>query len=103
MIEAFKRWRRARHRKTLRFLAAQRKAVWAVRTDDEIINSYKDAMSWLMLEKPGKHTSGYTLPKSFSNSCRGRLDKYILPEMKRRKIDDKQFTDRDLTEYIFNA
>jgi hypothetical protein len=103
MIAAFKRWRRARHRKMLRFLAVQHKAAWAARTDDEIINAYKDSMSWLMLEKPGKHTSGYTLPISFSNSCRGRLEKYILPEMKKRGIDEKQFTDRDLTEYIFNA
>ena len=103
MIEAFKRWRRSRLRQKLRARSARYKAVWAARTDDEITNSYMDASSWLMLEKPKKHTSGYTLPTSLSNSCRQRLKKYILPEMKKRGIDEKQFNDQDLYDYIANA
>jgi len=103
MIEAFKRWRRARHRKMLRARSARYKAVWRAKADDQIIHSYKDAMSWLMFEDPTVMHRPYKLPKGLSSGCRQRLNKYILPEMKRRGIDENQFTESDLTEYILNA
>lgn len=95
MIESFKRWRRARYRRKLRTEAARYKAVWADKSDESIIASHKDAMGWLILERPGKYTSGYKSVGPLAVSCRKRLKKYILPEMKKRGIDEREYTLHD--------
>ena len=53
MIESFKRWRRARLRRKLRAKSARYKAVWAAKPDEAIIHAHKDAMGWIILERPG--------------------------------------------------
>ena len=95
MIESFKRWSRARLRRKLRAKSARYKAVWANKPDEDIIHAHKDAMGWIILERPGKYTSGYKSLGSVTRSCRRRLKKYILPEMKKRGIDEREYTLHD--------
>lgn len=95
MIEVFKRWCRSRLRTKLRAKSARYKAVWAAKPDEDIIHAHKDAMGWIILERPGKYTSGYKSLGPVVRSCRSRLNKYILPEMKKRGINEREYTLQD--------
>lgn len=92
MIEAFKRWCRSRGRRKLRAYVAKRNAHWAAKSDKDILVAHKDAVGWLMMEDPTVYTRPYELPIRFSRSCRSRLKKFILPEMKKRGLDEPKYT-----------
>jgi hypothetical protein len=93
--EDFARWCRSRQRKKHRAFVLKRKAHWAAKTDEVIIAAHRDAVGWLMMEDPTVMTSPYELPTRFSRSCRSRLQKHILPEMKKRGIDEREYTLQD--------
>jgi hypothetical protein len=69
--------------------------VWAAKPDEDIIHAHKDAMGWIILERPGKYTSGYKSVGPIAVNCRRRLKTYILPEMKKRGIDEREYTLQD--------
>jgi len=95
--EYFARWRRSRLRRKLRAKSAKYKAVWANKSNDSIIAAHKDAIGWVLLESPGKHTRGYKSVSPIAQRSRKRLKTYILPEMKKRGIHERKYT---LYDYI---
>jgi len=61
--------------------------IWSERTDEAIIHSYEDSLSWLQIKIIVTGSSGV------AESCRKQLDTYIIPQMKKRGIreyDDDQ-------------
>lgn len=90
--EDFARWRRSRLRKKHRAYVLKRKAHWAAKTDEVIIEAHRDAVGWLMMEDPTVMTSPCTLPVRFARSHRRRLTVHILPEMKKRGINEREYT-----------
>lgn len=56
--------------------------IWDKRTDDEIVASHDDAMSWIELADGFFSDSLADVVKS----CQSRLDNYILPQMEKRGL-----------------
>ena len=57
--------------------------VWNARSDQEILESYKDSMEWISLST-GCMRSKTTI--KIAQRCQRRLDNYVLPQMKKRGL-----------------
>ena len=60
--------------------------VWDNKTDDQIMIAYDDASSWLQLHRPDKEHGAFALPDSLLKSLHMRMDKFIMPQMKKRDL-----------------
>lgn len=62
---------------------------WDSMSDEEILDSYMDAMKWIkLINKPPFEGEG--LFKNITVDCEMRLNKYIKPQIKKRGIDTSQ-------------
>lgn len=57
---------------------------WNSRTDEEIIESFKDSEGWISLSR--KRESEVLL--EIADDCRTRLTQYILPQMRKRGLQE---------------
>ena len=64
----------------LRSRALKIKALWARTSNQTLLATYHDTISWLQRDD---------LPAKLRKRIRKRLDKRIIPEMERRGIDGK--------------
>ena len=58
--------------------------IWDAKSDESILNAYKDANDWIEIDS-FDYTSSPTT-RSIADSCFKRLDNYIKPQMAKRKL-----------------
>lgn len=62
-------------------------AIWDKKSDDQIMDAYADAVDWLSTEEGSLGEKGFRLPKSLKDSLDLRLQKYIIPQIKKRGLE----------------
>ena len=75
LMKKFKAWKEDRKQRHIQ-------SVWDKRSDDDIRDAYKDAQDWLSLDAD---KWGDTM-KNIHKSVNERLEKFILPQMKKRGL-----------------